>query len=416
MTRTDECWRPMMELLEQFEYWPIHHRSGRWWLLLSSLMMIGGGIWLFLWAASGTDETSIPINFVAPIFAFTACVLILVGSFLLVSSLPSTWFAKISMAAERHVWTFSTTFSVISTACLLFVSTVVVVGALTHQIGFEQLTTLTVMAITLAAVVRGLGNRSVRIGISSHRARMRNAIWSRRADTTAFICITAVVAAILPEGIDPVAVALPATLTILGSHLHRAKSFDETISSFITITSNIRRAGVNAAVSPQNSDAMADLYDQVRELHLVLASHPRMLASPLNAHGFTALCSLADVRATDQDIDRHDLKGAKRAKSAHAVLSLTDSDFALGIAQLFDAVLRQTTGNLSPTGTSTSPQLKVVLETAALPRPARAQVIDVHGQNRPSLRRFRRLFGLVKPNSFQEPASMSRTIGLTFEP
>ncbi|REE04461.1 hypothetical protein C8E99_2296 [Citricoccus muralis] len=369
---------------------------------------------MLVWA---TSRDSIHAGILGLLTPLVSAALILLGTCLFAWSIPSPWFARISAALDRFSWNFTLTLSILSTACLFMLSAVAIAGSMTNQLGREDLLLSAVLATALAFGVFGLGGSTIRIGLSSHRARIRNAVWARWSASIALICLTAVLASFLPPGVDLIAITLPATLAILGSHYQRARSFDDEVRSFMATANNIRQAGFIAARTPEDPAAVAKLYDHIRDLQLTLVSRPRVSAPALTAHGFVALCSIADSRATGRDLGQLKLTGAERNKMALTVFGLSDSDFAMGTAQIFDGLLQQTAKGLAPSIAKTSPLLKDVLEATALPRPVPIDRSEPSAESKSPQRGFRRLFKTHSRGSqCQEPASMSRTIGLTFEP
>lgn len=338
-TTRGAAWEPIVDLLEEFEYRLVRPHGWSRGLLMPGIaaLVVGAGGVVWRWRFGGPEPF-------ASALGMAGLVLMIVGIAITVASAPRKVLEGLNAWIERNAWGIATVamLALASFAAMLAVGAAVVAGMVgtSGEIADAVRATWGVLVITAlnAFAVYWMRGSQIRIGIVAMRWRIRAgvaALWAESISLAAVLSVAVVLTS--ASGADPWAFAIAAVAVVVGAHYQRSRGYDADVEGLLLVFDGVRAAGLTAAQSGDNRP----LTSEVRRLQHLLAPRPRMVRPFIASPGFAALCLTTDARATNRVGGGLAFEGDGRQHAVISVASLPDRAFALGMSQVFDALLQQ---------------------------------------------------------------------------
>lgn len=343
----------VLRLLEEFEYYPktakrwrIFPRGKAGWILGAIVLLIGAA-GAFVTAQSDVGLGAFPL-------LVGAMVLILIGCFITVAALDRDELARVNRGIERRVWLASTLLyalvmllSVVAFGASVYISVMADPTFGEGDLWPDLFVSSSLLIVSSLLITWSIRTDQIRLGLIAVRTRLLTGVWSLWTDTVALasgLGLLVVLLSILDTAGVWILVAITAGVAVIGAHVSRARQSDRNIQELIQSFDSIRIAAL-----PRSSGAASvSLYQAIRHLHLLLNQAPRVLKTPFIFRGVVALCIVADARHIRTDAEQLSFSGEDREGAAKLVYKLSEEDFAEQVGWVFDALLQQVDGTLTP--------------------------------------------------------------------
>lgn len=354
-----EC-KPWMKLVDFLEQYELHKENPKnrttilGWVGLAFIFLTIIGISAVVMSLVYSDED------LAPVLLLLTTVAAIVGIVMFTSGLSSEAFASISRRAKSVVYALVTFVQVVAVIVELIMA--IGLGVLPDYVKEDEWRdlsiTLTAMIIALAVLVITLGSGPIDIGVLKMRSGVQNREVSIIIEGLALI--VPMIVAIVTVGLksEGIALALSFLLALVAYVRYRHSRLDASFNSAIESFDAVRGAAAECVEQfievGRLESTDAKLYEKYRQLQKKLNSSFSLDRRTFKGFGLNALCIVSEMRRTGDTDCRKYLKGRRRIELGQRVVSMSDLEFAVASAQVFDALIRTLNHSFAPQGRDSS--------------------------------------------------------------
>jgi len=349
-----EPWHTLVCLLEEFELRKEKPEKRSNWKVVVGLLLalIGtGGTVATLVLFSGDNSGS-----TWPLAFYGAFVFFIPGILLIASGLSSKAFEEINRGVQRAVNGWITVAQVALVMISLIVTAIFVdmhyfsagVSEETHLASY--ITYYSIVAL-IACLILITGMGPIDFGLINPRSGLRAKQRSIYCEIASLAVLVFISVAWVGWGTAGIALALSSLTALVAYMKYRHSRLDEAFSEAISKFDEIRSAAIAdiKQINRRSSHVFVPtIYAKYRELHLRIVASPVIDRRKYKGFGLTALCQISDMRNLGESDSRKYIRGCDRIHYSDRCIALSDYDFAVGTAQVFDALIRMLDGSFAP--------------------------------------------------------------------
>lgn len=277
---------------------------------------------------------------------------VVIAMFLSISGLSDRQFRAVNIKIQRYGTWAAAAFQTVMLLLILASALVLVPTVAKHGIletNLYILVPLTVVIMFLTYGIYELGSGPISIGITAIRRRFNCRRYSAVLETCAFgVILICFMVAMASTGESPMSLALGVLLALISYFSFKMKilddAFNETFKLFHSVRNDSWRSYLAecAIESASDGDAVREakygMMNSYRDLLRSMHRTPVFSRRPVSFFGIYVLCQLADAREMGAGGVGWIFNEGRRAHRAREVLKMSDEEFALASAILFDAL------------------------------------------------------------------------------
>lgn len=287
-------------------------------------------------------------------WVYLGSVIVMIPGMLLIGSgVSSRVFFQLTKSVKRLS---SIAMSVFLSVCTLISFTCCIIicyGLIKNPKGLDSsdYTALATFSMAFIALVFISGIGPVDIGVIKPRSGVSARSWSIFLELICLVGPMSVVTVSVGWSVGAAGLVLSFTLALVGYSKYRYSRLDLAFSETVRIMDTLRAKALRVVEARNIGEARClygDLLESYRSLHMLLNSGPSMDRRAVKSFGLNALCVVAEMRARGESDYLRFLEGDKRVKAAKRCRDMSNSDFALASAQVFDAFIRMLDRSFAP--------------------------------------------------------------------